>query len=115
MDVLSRVDRHEADFDMRLGDREVEHDLDRRICEQRLDRARLEAEFARARLGSVGIGVGEADDLEDRKTLRSLEVRGADVAAADDPDADALQSISPVVGFAAPRTAAGPVVLQGAP
>ena len=67
MDVLAGGDRPEADLDMRFRHREVEDDLDRGIGEQRLDRARRNAEFRRARLGRRGVGVGKRDDVEDRK------------------------------------------------
>ena len=47
---------------------------------------------AAARLGRRGIGVGERDDVEDREVPRRLQIGGADVAAADDADADAASS-----------------------
>ena len=90
MDVLARGDRLEAHLDMRLRHGEVENDLDRRIGENRLDRARRNPEFGRARLGRLGIGVGERDDVEDRELFGGVQIGGADVAAADDADADRL-------------------------
>ena len=61
VDVLAGGDRLEADFDMRVRNREVQDDLDRRIGEQRVDRTRRNAKFRRARLRRRGIGVGERD------------------------------------------------------
>ena len=115
VDVLAGGDRLEADLDMRLRDREVEDDLDRGIGEQRIDRTRGKAELGRARLGRRGIGVGERDDVEDREFSRRLQIGGADVAAADDADADRLHHDSPICGASASRIGAGPVVPHGAP
>ena len=69
MDVLAGGDRLQADLDMRLRHGEVEHDLDRRIGEQRVDRTRRHAELRRARLRRRRIGVGERVDVEDRETF----------------------------------------------
>ena len=60
MDVLAGRDRLQADLDMRLRHREVEDDLDRRVGENRVDRARGKAEFGRARLRRRGIDVRQA-------------------------------------------------------
>ena len=67
MDVLAGGERLQPDLDMRLRDGEVDDDLDRRIGEQRVDRARGQAEFRGPRLGRLGIDVGERDDVEDRE------------------------------------------------
>ena len=69
MDVLAGRDRLQADLDMRLRHGEVEDDLDRRDrrAARRPTRAGM-PNSARARLGGLGIGVGERDDVEDRET-----------------------------------------------
>ena len=119
MNMFAGGDRSQPDFDMRFGNGEVDDDLDSRIGEQRLDRACGQSEFAGPRFGGRGNGVRQRDDIEDRKLLRRLQIGWTNIAAADDANADALQSRSPISFSAAEpgaaRLGAGPVVPQGAP
>ncbi len=116
VDVLAGGDSLEADFNMRVGNGEVQDDLDGRIGKQRLDGARRNAEFRRARFRRRRIGVGERDDVEDRELSRRGQIGGADVSATDDADADRLHHDSPRGGGeGASRIGAGPVVPHGAP
>ena len=61
--MLSRRERLQADLDMRERHGEVEDDLDVGVGEQRVDGARAQAEFRGARLGRLGLSVGERDDI----------------------------------------------------
>ena len=115
MNMLARGDRLQADLDMRFGNGEIDDDLDRGIGEKRVDRSRLQPKFTGARLGRPRIGVRQRDDVEDRKAFRGFQIGRADIAAADDADADALQFKSPAFEPSIPRLAAGPVVPHGAP
>ncbi len=108
VDMLAGGDRHQADLDMRLRYREVEDDFDRRIGEERVDRTRRRAELGRARLRRRRIGVGERDNVEDREFLRRGQIGRADVAAADDADADPFHHASPIgLSFADGRGSGG--------
>ena len=113
MDVLARGDGLEADLDMRLWDREVEDDLDRRVGENSLDWLRGNAEFSGPRFRGGEVHVGERDDVEDRKCLGGLEIGRADVAAADHRDFDPVHTSS--LNSIDVRSGAGPVVPHGAP
>ena len=113
VDMLAGGDRPEAHLDMGERHGEVDHDLDSRVGEEALDRRRRDAELRAARLGRRGVEVGDRLDVEDREGPRRLEIGGADIAAADDADADPVHDVLPLVLFY--RRRAGPVVFHGAP
>ena len=75
------------------------------IGEQRFDRHRRNAELGAARLRGRGVEVGDRPDVEDREGPRRLEIGGADIAAADDADADPVHDVPP--HFPAPRKLRG--------
>ena len=97
--MLARGDRLKADRDMGERHGEVDDDLDLRIGEERLYRFRRNAELGAARLGGGRIEIGDRPHVEDRKGLRRLEIGGADIAAADDADADPVHASSPRAFF----------------
>ena len=62
-----------------------------------VDPHRLQTELGTAALRRIAAHVGERADIEDRKALRSFQIRGSDIAATDDSDADFSHSFSPWV------------------
>ena len=50
--------------EVRVGDRQVDDDVDVGVGEQRVDGLRLDAELLGARLGRGGVEVGAGADLE---------------------------------------------------
>ena len=90
MDMLAGGDRLQPDLDMRLRDGQVDDDLDGRVGEKIGDAFGGEAELGGARLGDRLIHVGEGAHLQDGKDARCLEIGRADIAAADDADADRI-------------------------
>jgi hypothetical protein len=55
--VLARIERLQPDGDMRLGDRQIDDDLDLRIGEQFIDGTGLEIEFGSFRLGQIAVEI----------------------------------------------------------
>ena len=102
MDVLARGHRLEPDLDMRLGDGEIDDDLDRRVGQEIVDALRRNAEFGAARLGSRRVHVGDGAYVEDREDRRRLEIGRTDIAATDDADPDAIHVFSCSFNAAAP-------------
>ena len=115
VDMLARRDRVEPHLDVRLGHREIQDDLDRRVGEQVVDADGLQAELFGARLGRSGGRIGEPPDVEDRKALRCLQIGARDDAAAYDTDSDSFHFSSRADELPRLRGRTGPVVFQGAP
>ena len=84
IDVLARFDRAQANLNVRLGDGEVEDDVDRGIGKQGIQLHRLEAKLVGARLGSSRVHIGYGTNIEHRKILRCLEIGGRDIPQSDD-------------------------------
>jgi hypothetical protein len=95
MDMLAGVEHCEADVSVSQRHREVDHDLDVVALEELVDPHRRQTELGTAALRRIAAHVGERADIEDRKALRSFQIRGADVAATDYSDADFSHSFSP--------------------
>ena len=93
--MLAGRDRLEADLDMGLRDGEVDDDLDAWVGEEIGDASSRQAELGGTGFGDRLVHVGEGTHLEDRESARRLEIGGADIAAADDADADPIQTLLP--------------------
>ena len=88
MHVLAGGDRLQADLDMGERHRQVDDDLDVGVGEQALLRSSLGCRTPRPRFRRPAGFMSATPRVEDREDLRRLEVGRADVAAADDADAD---------------------------
>ena len=86
IDVLAGGDDLPAHRAVRQRHGQIDDDLDVRIGEQRLDRNRRDAVFARPCLGGLGTQIGAGLDPDQLRARGALEVGVADVAAADDAD-----------------------------
>ncbi len=88
IDVLAGLERGLADREMRVGDRQVDDEVDFRVREQLLDGLGADAVFLRAGFGRRRIDVGAGPHLEAAEQRREAEIGGRDIAASDDADAD---------------------------
>ncbi len=87
VDVLPGFQRHQVDLGVRLGDRQVDDDLNLRVVQQFVNRAGLRhAELGGARLRPRHVNIGARDHVQDGECAASLEIGRADVAAPDDSD-----------------------------
>ena len=77
------------DVEMRGGDRQVEHKVDRGIGDERADLHRPDAEIRGAARGRVRVYVGAGDNLDAAEQRGIAQVGHRDVAAADDADPQA--------------------------
>ncbi len=84
IDVLAGGKRRAADLGVRERRRQVDHELDRIVRQQRVRRHRADAVLLRLRLGQRRIEIGAGDDLDRREVAGARQVGVADVAAADD-------------------------------
>ncbi len=88
IDVLARLERHQGDAVVRVGDGEVDHHVDVRVGEELVHRLGAHAELLGARLGGGRVEVGAGAHLEALEERGEPEIGGGDVAAADDADAE---------------------------
>ena len=105
MHMLAGIKHCEADVGVGQRHREVDHDLDIVTLQQLIDAHPRNTELGATLLGGFAAHIGYGLDFEDGKTLRRLQVRGADNAAADDSDADFSHSCSPFVSMRPDATA----------
>ena len=115
VDMLVRGDRSQPDLDVRLGNRQVQYDLDRGIGKNRLHGSSGLPVLCPARLRGGAVQVGDRDDIEHGELFRGGKVRAADRAASDHAHCDRLHIASPIGCAGASRNGAGPVVPHGAP
>ena len=86
--MLAGLERLAGDAEVRLGDRQVDDDVDVGVGQERLDGLRLDAELLGPRLGRGHVEVGAGAHLQPLEERRQAEVGAGDVAAADDADAE---------------------------
>ena len=86
VDVLARLERAAGHRDVRPGRRQVQHRVERRICDQLVDRERLQPVIRRERARERRLEVGAGDELERIEGGGVLRVVLGDDSAADDPD-----------------------------
>ena len=85
VDVLAGFKRGERYFGVRLGNGQVEDDVDIVALQKIGDADGNDAMTVGLTLGGLGVDVGAGDDVNVAKELRVDEVDFGDVAAADDP------------------------------
>ena len=90
VDVLAGLERRAGHGAVRSGRRQVEHDVDRGIGQQLLDRGHGQAVRLAELDGLLAHEVGARDELERVERGRMLGVVPADHAAADDADVHAV-------------------------
>ncbi len=84
---LARLQSGQRHLGVRVGDGEVDRDLNLRVGKELLDAARPgHPEVGRLGLCPLGHHVGAGDDIEDLEPLPRAKVRSADVPTSDDAD-----------------------------
>ena len=86
VDVLARIERGAHDSSMRLRWREIEHELDLGIGNQRVDGQWPQSVLARETLGELGVEIGAGDRLPVLERCGVLDVARCDDPAAHDAD-----------------------------
>ena len=88
MDMLAGIQNRETDVGVGERHREIDDDLDVVALEQLIDPHPRQPEGGALALCGIAAHIGERPDLHDREALGRLQIGGADIAAADDSDAD---------------------------
>ncbi|MGY2934824.1 hypothetical protein ACVWZ6_004426 [Bradyrhizobium sp. GM6.1] len=88
MNVLAGVQHRQADVGVGEWHSEIDDDLDVVSLEQLINPHRRQPEGGALPLCRIAAHIGERLDFHDREALGRLQISGADIAAADDADAD---------------------------
>jgi hypothetical protein len=85
--VLARFQNALGDGVMRVRYREVDHDIQRGVGKQVIHALRLNVELGRAGRGGFHVDIRHSAHFQPFEQGRKFQIRGRDVAAADDTDA----------------------------
>ena len=85
--VLARFQNALGDGVMRVRDRQVDHDVQRGVGKQVIHALRFDVELCRAGLGGVHVDIRHSADFQPFEQGGEFQIRGRDIAAADDTDA----------------------------